>query len=472
MPNGPLAQRFANIFNDPAAQAMLAGLGRRVTVPTFSFTTTSLRHMRKVFDRLDEINNGVFEDRGNFLSDPAAFGLVDRSTNPATLTGEGQELLSYRITLRDDPAQAEYQLLKILYFGGHAHTAGVQDFLNQKRTHLLSVLQQFGRRRVVLDQPSLLVVAEYIGSFPGALQRFLALSDQDLTRLVELGDEAFGSLCSNAHFTQGLAFLCGKIGGEYRRAQDRRLHQIISMALLEIAQAVPAGGTMPLMVPAPYSNLLTAKDIFDRHTNYTSDVSVWFDGVSYQVSTSMVLAPVPGAALPILHNAQLQPQVARPVGTGQAPANHRDRRKRRGATQVQTRVINPLLSEAAEDYVENTFLRDDYGDNLLRVGHRRGETLSLPDGMVPGADFYVIDAAANPTAFIEVKGIVGEPPADISLTRAEYLRARRCVERGLPYRLILVDIAIPQAFEVNGFDARIAVWTLEEAKQFTVAIIP
>src|SRR5207237_833067 len=131
--------------------------------------------------------------------------------------------------------------------------------------------------------------------------------------------------------------------------------------------------------------------------------------------------PIPGGALPLLRNATLQPQAGTPAGIGQAPANHGNRSKRRGGQQVQTRVINPLVSEAAEDYVEDTFLRPDYGANLVRVGHRSGEVLSLPDGMVPGADFYVIDPAGTPNEFIEIKSISGTPPAEISLTRPEFL---------------------------------------------------
>jgi hypothetical protein len=244
----------------------------------------------------------------------------------------------------------------------------------------------------------------------------------------------------------------------------------MSMALLTIAQAVPAGSTVPLVVPPPYSSLLTAKDIFERHTNYTTDVSVWFDGVGYQVSTPMTITPIPGGALPLLRNATLQPQAGVPAGTGQAPANHGNRSRRRGGQRVQTRVINPLVSEAAEDYVEDAFLRPEYGANLIRVGHRRGEVLSLPDGMVPGADFYVIDAAGTPNEFIEVKSISGAPPAEVSLTRPEFLRARQCAQQGIPYRLILVDIATNESYEVDDFLARIAALTLDETTQFSIKI--
>jgi hypothetical protein len=380
----------------------------------------------------------------------------------------GQEFLAFRPTLQNDPAQAEYQLQKILYFSNHAHSARARQLLANKQNHLDSVLAQLNTTRpILLSRPGLLVIAELLGSLPGAIQGLLNLSEGDLTALAQLGEAGFEQLC---HAPNGLVRLCRKIGGEYTRAEERRLHQIMSMALLTIAQAVPAGSTMPLVVPPPYSNLLTAKDVFERHANYTTDLSVWSDGVGYQVSTSMTIIPLPGGALPLLMNATLQPQAGFPAGTGQAPANHGNRSPRRGGQKVQTRVINPLVSEAAEDYVEDTFLRPEYGANLVRAGHRRGEVLSLPDGIVPGADFYVIDPAGTPNEFIEVKSISGSPPAEVSLTRPEFLRARLCAQQGIPYRLILVDIATNQSYEVDDFVVQIAALTLDETTQFSIKI--
>jgi hypothetical protein len=468
MPVSPLARRFANLFGDVAAKAMLAPLRPHHRIPTFCFTTTSLRHLRRVFDRLNDIDGGQIDPHGNFLADPRAIGLV--SGNAPTVSPAGQELLSYRATLRDDPARGEYELLKILYFGGYAHAADVQHLLDDKRDHMLAVLRQFVQRRIFLNQPRLLVIAEYIGSFPNALPQFLTLGDRDLNRLVQLGEDGFASFCSDPILPQGLSYLCRRIGGEYTRAQERRLHQIVSMALLTIAQTIPPGGTTSLNVPAPYSNLLTERDIFDLHLSYTSDLSVWPDGVGYQVSTSLTI-PAPGAPLQ-LQNIGLQPQIQIPSGIGNAAgANHQSRKKRRGTQKSQSGVIiNPLLSEKAEDYVEDNFLRPQYGDNLVRVGHRKGEVIALPDGMVPGADFYVLDAAVDPTEFIEVKCTSGPPPTDISLTRAEYLRACWCLAAGIPYRLILLDVPNRQCYEVVNFANQIGNLDLSQVTQFTARL--
>jgi hypothetical protein len=469
MPVSPLARRFAKLFSDVAAQAMLAPLRPHSRIPTFCFTTTSLRHLRRVFDRLNDIDNGQIVPHGNFLADPRAIGLVDR--NAPNLSLAGQELLSYRATLRDDPARGEYELLKILYFGGYAHAADVQHLLDDKRDHILAVLHQFVPRRIFLDQPSLLVIAEYIGSFPNALSHFLTLGDGDLNHLIQLGENGFASFCSDPSLPQGLSYLCRRIGGEYTRAEERRLHQIVSMALLTIAQTIPPGGTTSLSVPAPYSNLLTEKDIFDIHLNYTSDLSVWPDGVGYQVSTSLTI-PVPAGAPIQLQNIQLQPQIGIPSGIGNAAsANHQSRKRRRGTQKSQSSVIiNPLLSEKAEDYVGDIFLRPQHGDNLVRVGHRSGEVIALPDGMVPGADFYVLDVANDPTEFIEVKCTSGPPPTDISLTRAEYLRVCRCLAAGIPYRLILLDVPNRQCYEVADFAAQIGNLDLSQVNQFTARL--
>ena len=473
MPNRfTLASIFASLFDDPLAQSRLSGLGRRTMLPTFSLTGSSLRHLRKWFDRLEDISNGRIGSHSNFLSDPASIGLVNDEVTPPILTAAGQAFLSYKPALHDDPARAEYQLLKILYSSGYRHTSEAQSLLDRRRDYMLAVLSQFNvSRHVFLTKPSLLVIAELIGSFPGAIQRLLNLSDGDLIGLVGLGED-FGSLCSGAGFPTGLSYLCGRIRNEYTRAEERRLHQIVSMALLTIAQAIPPGGTTVLHVPAPYSNLLTEQDIFELYAKYTSDLSVWFDGVSYQVSTSMFIpvSVASGTAI-TLQEAALQPQRAAPRGTSSAGATDRSRNRRRAAQQAQTTVfINPLLSEAAEDFVEREILQPQYGAQLVRVGHRSGEVMALSDGFVPGADFYVVDATDNPIEFIEIKCVSGNLPANITLTRAEYLRACQCAANGIPYRLILVDLANHQCYVINDFAEQIASLELGEVVKLTVKV--
>jgi hypothetical protein len=468
MPVSPLGRRFASLFNDPAAQVMLGRLRLHARIPNFCFTTTSLRHMRRVFDRLSDINSGQLLQHGNFLSDPRAIGLVNR--NAPTLSAAGHQLLAHRATLRDDPARAEYELLKILYFSGHLFPPEVQQLIDAKRSHLLTVLNHFVQRAIFLQQPRLLVIAEYVGSFPGASQGLVGLADADLISLIQLGEAGFSSLCSDATLPQGLSYLCGRIGGEYTRAEDRRLHQILSMALLEIAKTIPPGGTTILKIPAPYSNLLTEQTIFDVHAMYTSELSVWFDGISYQVSTSLTI-PAPGAPLRLL-NIALQPLRGIAAGTGRAVgAEHPSRRQKRETQKTESTVmINPLLSEKSEDYVENNFLRPQYGANLIRVGHTNGEVRPLPDGMVPGADFYVLDGGNSPTEFIEVKCTSGPPPTNISLTRAERQRVCRCANDGIPYRLILLDLQTRQCYEVANFRDQMANLELSEVIQFTARV--
>jgi len=106
----------------------------------------------------------------------------------------------------------------------------------------------------------------------------------------------------------------------------------------------------------------------------------------------------------------------------------------------------------------------------VRVGHTSGEVIPLPDGIVPGADFYVLDDAGVPIVFIEVKCTSGAPPTNISLTHAELLRICRCFQTGIPYRLILLDLQTRQCYEVANFPARIANLNLSEVVQFTARV--
>ena len=467
-----LARKFASLFDDPDAQEALAMLGARTRLPTFNLATSSLRHLPKWFDRLEKINNRQIGSHGNFVSDPASIGLVDSSLIPPVLTSAGQEFLSHKALLYNNPAQAEYQLLKTLYFGDHAHEEKAQSVLDSKRDHMLAVLRQFSApRQEFLSQPSLLVIAELIASFPGAISQFLSLSEQELLQLAQMSEESFKALCSGVEFLDGLSRLCQRIGSDYTRAQERRLHHIISMAILTIVASIPPGGTETLRVPAPFSNLLTEQDIFNLHAKYTSDLVVWTDGVGYFVSAFL---PIPESAPPLtrdnLKGAKLLPQRSTRKKTSLA-ATDASRNKVRAAQQEQSiQIINPLLSIAAEDLAEKEILSSMYGEHLVRAGHRSGEITPLPDGHVPGADFYVTDDEDTPIQFIEVKSIAGNLPVIISLTQAEYLRACMCVASGIPYGLLLVDVAKRQYVCVDGFDEELAQLKLGEVLQFSVKI--
>jgi hypothetical protein len=425
-------------------------------------------------DRLHDINRGITRAHGNYFSDPAAVGLVDNSVRPRVLTSAGRAFLSFRTTLRDDPARGEYQLLKILYFGGFNHQPDVQQFLATKRGHLLAVLDEFTpspARHIFLEHPRLLVIAELIAGFTGAIRRLLELREQDLLDLANLGD-GFKRLCSGSGFPRGLGRLCQRIGSDYTRGEERRLHHLVSMALLAIVQTIPPQRQVQLRVPPPYCNLLTEMDVHTQHTQYTTDMSAWFDGVNFQVSSSLAIPPGgPPPPAPVQF-VTVQPQTATPSGTGTAAADDQRRRTRRGATRNRQNVVLDLvLSERAEDAAQERILRPQHGARLVRVGHTTGETIALPDGMVPGADFYVIDALLDPIEFIEIKSVSGNPPFEVAFTRPEYLRAVRCAAAGVAYRLILVDVGTGRFFEVRDFGPAFAAVQLGEAVQFVIRIV-
>jgi hypothetical protein len=472
-------QKFASLFGDPTAKVKLARLGTHTRLPTFNLATTSLRHIPKWFDRLDDIIRGIVRTHGNFISDPKSAGLINDTTNPPTLTPTGSQFFSHKATLYTHPAKAEYELVKALYFSGNTHTRRTQQFIDSKRTNLLSILNQFrSPRDVFLTQPRLLVIAELVSDFPGALGLLQNLSDAELIDYVELSEGEFENLCSGSTYPVGLSRLCRRISGEFTRASERRIHYLMSMALLTIAATIPIGATIQLRVPPPFSNLITEQDIFNLYTQYTSDITVQFDGTNYFVSKStpsVISPPIPSISLPkgalIIQKVNLRPQKNTPAGKGSASATHQSRNRRRAAQQASTTVIiNLESSERAEDYAEVNILRPQYGARLIRAGHRDGETIALPDGMVPGADFYVIDTTDTPEEFIEIKGIDGTPPANIQLTRAEYLRACKCFENGLPYRLILVNQITGQCYEVSDFAAELASLSLNEVLQFSVNV--
>lgn len=468
-----LAKKFESLFTDPESKKQLARIqnSAHTILPTFNLTTTSLRHLKKWFDRLDEINRKIYYRHGNFYSDPASIGLVDDSTRQRVLTQAGQAFLSYKSSLYNDPSRAEYQLIKILYFSGYTHSSTVQRFLKEKRDHMLNVISQFSYSpvyRLFLQKPRLLVIAELIANYQDAIPRLLKLPQQDLLALNDLGESGFKTLCSGTSFLPGLSRLCRRIGNDYTRGEERRLHYIMTMALLDIAQSISPTHASTLVVPPPFSNLLNELDIYTIHSLYTSDIIIWFDGTSYQVSSSLA---IPYPTKPEVLSLALQPQAGLPKGTSDAAANDLKRRKKRVAKPTKsTVIIDQIASERSEDFVGDNILYPKHGTQLVRVGHRTGEIISLPDGMVPGSDFYVINDNGDPIEFIEVKSISGNPPVNVSLTRAEYLRACYCAKNNIPYRLILVNLASGQVYEISDFISIIAVMTLSEVIQFTVRV--
>jgi hypothetical protein len=166
-----------------------------------------------------------------------------------------------------------------------------------------------------------------------------------------------------------------------------------------------------------------------------------------------------------------KPQTAIPSGKGSAPAKSgkRDAQRKASPTPI-TVIVDQMLAERAEDLVESAVMKSQFKDKYVRIGHRSGETLALPDGMVPGADFYVLDTSGQPIHFIEVKSITSAPPCEVTLTRAEYFRARRCAGHGLPYWLLLVDVTNGKWWKVADLADTIVNAQLENVVQFTIRV--
>jgi hypothetical protein len=201
---------------------------------------------------------------------------------------------------------------------------------------------------------------------------------------------------------------------------------------------------------------------FNLATSSLRHLTKWFDRLSGQ--------PV-GSFPPILIVAA-QPLSGIPGGSGSAPPHDNRRKKPRSAKRAATTVIlDPLLSERAEDLAEKIVLLPEHGDLLERAGHRDGEILPLADGMVPGADFYVACGSAHPVEYIEIKSVSGNPPFEVGFTRAEYPRGCECYRLGIHYRLLLVDVATGQFYEVPDFAPDFARFQLAVVVRFVIKVL-
>ncbi len=140
--SGSISDVFSSIFECPAARDRLASLGAHISLATFSLTTTSLRHLPRWYDRIEEIQNGVRKSRPNFLSDPEAIGLIytDQSNGSVSLTPVGKEFLKSKSYGYSDPCKGEYKLIDLLYYQGMQHTHYATNFLNRKKENLIKFL--------------------------------------------------------------------------------------------------------------------------------------------------------------------------------------------------------------------------------------------------------------------------------------------------------------------------------------------
>ncbi len=176
-----LADRFASLFSDKNARQLLSELGEHTRLPTFNLATTSLRHINKWFDRLDSISRGISSTHGNYFSDPGSIGLVETERSPKTLTRPGRAFLALKDSLQNNPSAAEYQLIKLLCFDGYSFNSSITEFLELKREHLKRVLERFApspSRHQFIEFPRLLVIAELISGFPGAIPGLVRLGEE------------------------------------------------------------------------------------------------------------------------------------------------------------------------------------------------------------------------------------------------------------------------------------------------------
>jgi hypothetical protein len=474
-----LSDVFSSLFASAEAKTLLASLQERthLSLPTFDLTTTSLRHLNKWLQRLEDIESGRIPERphGNFFSDPASIGLVSLAKRPYILTRAGKEFLGLKASLANSPARAEYELVRILYSGKHKHPKNVRAFLNQKRSNMLDLLRRFQQTSsapLFLSHAGLLVIAELVAPFQGALENLLNLDESALLAFESLGEEGFKNLCGGRSYPPGLSRLCKRIGSDYTRGEERRVHFVFSMAILTILSGLQKSTEARLTIPFPFSNLITESTLFKVWPDYTHDISVWFDGESFRCRIGNQMTKSGQLSLGReLKAVAIIPQTGDPSGTGSAPDKSPKRKSiRRSARGRSTIVLDHVLSEQAEDKIEAILEAESLPGYLFRVGHRTGELLAMSDGLVPGADFYVLDQRDRPVQFIEVKAISNLPPAEISLTRAEYMRVLKCIRQGIQYRLYVVDISTGWCAEVRDFSSSVSTLRLEETVQFVIRV--
>lgn len=434
-----LAAAFASLFESPEAQEELDRLGDRVVLDTFSLATSSLRHLPKWYDRLQNIANGIIGDHANYLSDPASLGLVLRpDAGPPTLTAAGQEFLSTKERCYDCPSAGEYELIKVLYFSGHTHPRHAQDMLSLRKRNLEAFLRQCRptpSRRFVLQHSKALTIAELISGFPGAVEKYLQLDVSTLEEFIELGESGFTSL-PTPDFSDGLVRLCRKVGSDYTRAPDRRRNMLLSMVLLQVRENLRNLGSYrePLSIPFPLCNLVSESDLLRVCEEFTDDIIISAEGRSILVT--LPEGEEAAEEPPELLNVGLRRMVRRPRRRTGTSGGDRRRGTVRGAAESIT--IDVGIGRYAEDYVFKRYLEPQY-DCVTRFGHTDLESHQLHDGNVPGADFLIGDPE-NPEKFIEVKATASVPPTSFALTRSELARARLCQDAGLPYEIYIVAL--------------------------------
>ena len=307
-----LAETFLQLFNEPEAQRQVASYHPHTQIRAFNLATTSLRHIQKWYDRLSDIDHGIYRQHGNYYSDPQALGLIDRTgPSSAVLTATGREFLSTAQSYYHNPAQAEYALNKILYYGGH--TLGNADtFLENKRHNLYKFLRKCRltpNTSTVLNDDRLLVMAEILSSFGSALEAFLLLDPANLQAFAELGERGFNSLLQGVQVGQGYIDLARRIAGDYTRASVRRRNYLLSHLFLTLRSNLisSASSYLHLTIPYPYANLLTERTAYEQVTHFTDDIAIEAE---------------PGGYIVFLHEVVSVPFHHQPLQAGQFKCRH------------------------------------------------------------------------------------------------------------------------------------------------------
>ncbi|MBU1023749.1 hypothetical protein KKB99_05630, partial [bacterium] len=213
--------------------------------------------------------------------------------------------------------------------------------------------------------------------------------------------------------------------------------------------------------------------LLDYYAKYSSDLNIWFDNVSFRISSSTSkISASPTTRQLLISSAQIEPITHKPEGHGYASQNDPKRNRKRITQRAASKnIVDPRISSDCEDYVEKELLIPNYSNNYVRVGHRGGEMLRLDDGYIPGADFYVTKNN-NPIKFIEVKSVSSQPPVKIHLTRGEYYRICNCFKINIPYTLVLVNVQNYNLIIIPDIAPDIEKISLSEVAQFVIQINP
>ena len=459
-----MGDAFVEILDQPDSRDLVEQFGPHGQATTFTLTMTSLRGTDRLYDRLENIKDGTTGSHTNFYSDPKSLGLiVGTSSSTASLTPAGSQFLSTITVGKGRPRVAEYELCKALYSSGHdLGDAGI--FLKGKRDNLEVFLRHCRptpQAHLIASDGRLLALAEIITSFGSALERFLQLDPSLLVGYRDLGEPAFRSLFEGRALHQGYTNVCRRISSGYTRTKERRFNYLVAQCLLDLRkQFIQRGVTsMTLVIPFPFSNLLSSQDIHEAAGSFTSDIVVYPDGGSFVVASTEVLTAQPANPPQQLGVASQRGAPRQPGTTGAAPPSPRTR---------SAYTVDAPLAKEAEDYVER-LLRAEHGDSVRRIGHTSDELILLSDGLLPGADLLIekVGSATGSTSrYVEVKSSRGGHPRTIRLTAAELRRAIKCDEDQVPYDIYVVSFGdnrgIPEIALLDNFQEKAAGLMVED----------